>query len=71
MYQVTVFAIRGERGIVNSSVEYMELLNVEVVPTTTSIINTTSVVNATDLKLIGKYDILSIYVINKGDGLYI
>ena len=36
-YQVTIFAIRGERGIVESNVEYMELVVVEELVTTTLI----------------------------------
>ena len=36
-YQVTIFAIRGERGILNSNVEYSELLVVDVTrPTATT-----------------------------------
>ena len=38
LYQVTVFAIRGGRGIVGTNVEYMEMVMVgDVVPTTTAI----------------------------------
>jgi hypothetical protein len=42
MYQVTIFAIRGGRGIVDSTVEYMELLRVDDIPTTAAATTTTT-----------------------------
>ena len=41
LYQVVVFAIRGDSGIVGSNVEHMKLLTVKGVPPTTPNVDTT------------------------------
>ena len=46
MYQVTVFATRGERGIVNSSVEYINMLMDDMSATITAVVTTTVAVTS-------------------------
>ena len=52
MYQVTVFAIRGERGIVSSSVEYINTLVDDVLVTTTTTVATTGTVSETESQVL-------------------